>query len=336
MLAVLAAGALLREHPGARGRARRHGARARPPGARRHARLLGRRDRDPRGSARPARRVPGGVRRTGDDAGARRRVLGGARRHRRGGVRDRRVPVLALVDLRRAERAARVPARRWPDAARRRLGHHEGPPARATGRGMVRRAGSGWRSGPSPSGRSANGDVGLGIFTGYIALILVTTGRGMDQRIALRDRLEQGHVGDAMRPPPPTILATIEPGRGAGPRPARHDGPAVPRRRRDGRFIGSVSMRSARRLGGRDPLRPVSDALIPLNQTTVLDRHETLDGAFEWLGGQDGLVVDDGKTGGDARPERRRGVVPTGDRGPLDPDRASRRCPLDPTSDRAC
>ena len=61
-----------------------------------------------------------------------------------------------------------------------------------------------------------------------------------------------------------------------------------------GRVIGSVSMRSARRVGGRDPLRPVGEALIPLNQTTVLDPSETLDGAFEWLGGGTGLVIKDG------------------------------------------
>ena len=67
-------------------------------------------------------------------------------------------------------------------------------------------------------------------------------------------------------------------------------------------FIGSVSMRSARRLGGRDPLRPVRDALIPSNQTTVLQSDETLDGAFEWLGGQDGLVVDDGRPVGTLGP----------------------------------
>jgi hypothetical protein len=31
-----------------------------------------------------------------------------------------------------------------------------------------------------------------------------------------------------------------------------------------------------------------------LTQTTVLDPDETLDGAFEWLGGDTGLVVRDG------------------------------------------
>jgi CBS domain-containing protein len=142
----------------------------------------------------------------------------------------------------------------------------------------------------------------MGIFTGYIAMILITPGRGMDQRIALRDRLATGRVADAMRPPPPTIPATMSlaealdhalRGTTDQPFPVVDEG---------GHLIGSVSMRSARRQGGRDPLRPVRDALIPPNQTTVLQSDETLDGAFEWLGGQDGLVVDDGRPVGTLGP----------------------------------
>jgi CBS domain-containing protein len=116
----------------------------------------------------------------------------------------------------------------------------------------------------------------------------------MEQRIAFRDQLMKGRVAEAMRPPPPTIPATMSLAealdhalRGAPDEPF----PVVDEH---GRVMGSVSMRSARRVGARDPLRPVRDALIPLNQTTVLGPDETLDGAFEWLGGETGLVVDDG------------------------------------------
>ncbi len=140
----------------------------------------------------------------------------------------------------------------------------------------------------------ANGVVGMGIFAGYIAAILISTGRGMEQRIAFRDQLMKGRVADAMRPPPPTIPAAMSLAealdhalRGAPDEPF----PVVDEH---GRVMGSVSMRSARRVGARDPLRAVRDALIPLNQTTVLGPDETLDGAFEWLGGETGLVVDDG------------------------------------------
>jgi Zn-dependent protease len=139
----------------------------------------------------------------------------------------------------------------------------------------------------------SNANVGLGIFAGYIAAILISTGRGMEQRIAFRDQLMKGRVADAMRPPPPTIPATMSLAEALD-----HALRGTPNESfpvaADGQLIGSVSMQSARRVGARDPLRPVSDALIPLNQTTVLDPDETLDGAFEWLGGEIGLVVKDG------------------------------------------
>jgi Zn-dependent protease len=139
----------------------------------------------------------------------------------------------------------------------------------------------------------SNGNLTLGIFGGYIAAIVITTGRGMDQRIALRDQLVKGRVADAMRPPPPSVPASLSLAealdhslRGT----LDQTFPVTD----EGRVIGSISMRSARRLGARDPLRPVRDALIPMNQTTAVDLDETLDTAVEWLSGHDGLVVKDG------------------------------------------
>ena len=139
----------------------------------------------------------------------------------------------------------------------------------------------------------SNGNLTLGIFGGYIAAIVITTGRGMDQRIALRDQLVKGRVADAMRPPPPSVPASLSLAealdhslRGT----LDQTFPVTD----EGRVIGSISMRSARRLGARDPLRPVRDAVIPMNQTTAVDLDETLDTAVEWLTGHDGLVVKDG------------------------------------------
>jgi Zn-dependent protease len=136
--------------------------------------------------------------------------------------------------------------------------------------------------------------LGLGIFSGYIAAILISTGRGMEQRIAFRDQLMKGRVVDAMRPAPPTVPAAMSLAEALDHALRGTAGETFPVVDEDGHVIGSVSMESARRVGARDPLRPVSDALIPLNQTTVLDPDETLDGAFEWLGGGTGLVVKDG------------------------------------------
>ena len=136
-------------------------------------------------------------------------------------------------------------------------------------------------------------ELARGLFFGYLAMILISTGRGMDQRIVLRDQLLKGRVAEAMRPPPPAVPANISLAEALdhGLRDSKSEAfPLVD----DGRVIGTISMQSARRVGARDPLRPARDAVIPLNQTPVVDPDETLDEAFEWLGGRDGLVLKDG------------------------------------------
>lgn len=137
------------------------------------------------------------------------------------------------------------------------------------------------------------GDIGRGFFFGYLGSVLIATGRSMGQRIALRDLLVTGTVSDAMRPASTTVPATAtladaldhglrdEPGRAF---------PVV----EAGRVIGTVSMASARRIGARDPLRPVRDATLPLNQGPVVAPGDSLDDAFEWLSGREALVVRDG------------------------------------------
>jgi Zn-dependent protease len=148
----------------------------------------------------------------------------------------------------------------------------------------------------------ATGDIGMAVFLGYVAMILISAGRGMDQRIALRDQLVRGTVADAMRPPPPTVpidmsLLQALDGylRGA-------DGQAFPVVDA-GKVVGTVSIESARKVGGRDPTRPVRDGVRPLAQTPVVAPTETLDDALEWLGGREGLVLRDGVLVGALGPE---------------------------------
>ena len=62
----------------------------------------------------------------------------------------------------------------------------------------------------------------------------------------------------------------------------------------DGRLVGTVSFESARKIGARDPMRPVRDGMIPLMQTPTLAAEESLDDALEWLGGRQGYVLRDG------------------------------------------
>jgi Zn-dependent protease len=137
-----------------------------------------------------------------------------------------------------------------------------------------------------------NGD-GYYLFLGYLAFIMIATGRSMEGRIAFRDQLVQGRVADAMRPPPRAVPADLSLAealdrylRGAG------DGwfPVV----ENGVVVGTVSMATAGRVGSRDPLRPTRDGMAPIVQTPVCDPDETLDEAVEWLGGREGLVLSDG------------------------------------------
>jgi len=58
--------------------------------------------------------------------------------------------------------------------------------------------------------------------------------------------------------------------------------------------IGTVSMGSARKVGSRDPLRPVRDGMAPLSQTPVVAPTDRLYDVLEVIAGRDGLVLDDG------------------------------------------
>ncbi len=136
-------------------------------------------------------------------------------------------------------------------------------------------------------------DTFMAFFLGYVAFILINTGRAMDQRIAFRDQLIKGTVADAMREPPPAVPIDISLAQALDDYLRSADGQAFPVMEA-GRVVGTVSLESARRVGGRDPMRPVRDGVRPLAQTPVIAPDETLDDALEWLGGREGLVLRDG------------------------------------------
>ncbi len=131
------------------------------------------------------------------------------------------------------------------------------------------------------------------LFLGYVAAILIGAGRAMEQRIALRDQLIKGTVADAMRPAPASVPIDISLVQALDQYLRGADGQAFPVIDA-GRVVGTVSIESARKVGARDPVRPVRDGVRPLNQTPVVAPDETLDDALEWLGGRDALVLRDG------------------------------------------
>ena len=64
----------------------------------------------------------------------------------------------------------------------------------------------------------------------------------------------------------------------------------------DGLVIGMISFNSARELGGRDPLRPARDAVIPLEHVLVAHPDERLDEVSARLGtDRAALVLRDGQ-----------------------------------------
>jgi Zn-dependent protease len=140
---------------------------------------------------------------------------------------------------------------------------------------------------------SFSNGTGLWLFLGYIGFVMISTGRGTPQRLALRDLLSAGTAADAMRPMPDRIPATISLSEAldgwlrANP---ERSFPVVDA----GRVIGTVSMDSARRVGSRDPLRPVREGMAPLSQTPVVAPTDPLYDVLEITAGRDGLVLDDG------------------------------------------
>ena len=134
---------------------------------------------------------------------------------------------------------------------------------------------------------------GYWFITGYLAFLLITTGRSMDQRIAMRDRLGQGTAADVMRPPPPAVPATMPLTEALDRYLRGADGRAFPVID-GGRVVGTVSLASARRVGARDPMRPVSDGMASLAETPTVAPDESLDDVLEWITTRTGLVLRDG------------------------------------------
>jgi CBS domain-containing protein len=122
---------------------------------------------------------------------------------------------------------------------------------------------------------------------------MISTGRATPQRIAVRDLLSAGTAADAMRPMTEQIPANVS-------LTDALDGwlRAYPDRifpvSDAGRIVGTISMESARKVGSRDPLRPVRDGMAPLSQTPVVAPTDALYDVLEVTASHEGLVLDDG------------------------------------------
>jgi hypothetical protein len=61
------------------------------------------------------------------------------------------------------------------------------------------------------------------------------------------------------------------------------------------RLIGTISLKTSKRVGSRDPLRPVRDATLALEDSMIVVPEMSLDEATERLAGRDGMVVQGGR-----------------------------------------
>jgi Zn-dependent protease len=134
----------------------------------------------------------------------------------------------------------------------------------------------------------------FGIWFLFLAYVLITSSRGLRAQMVVRGLLAQGRAGDAMSPPPSTVPATMSLSQALDVYLRGHPNESFPVIR-DGHVVGMISLESARKVGARDPLRPVVDGMIPLSDVPVIDPDDPLDRVVERLRGRYGLVLQDGR-----------------------------------------
>jgi Zn-dependent protease len=129
-----------------------------------------------------------------------------------------------------------------------------------------------------------------------IASLIFQGARAARQQIGLRSRLAGASVADAMDPPPLAIPADMTLSEALDRFLRGHEHEFFPVIEEGGSVAGVVTFDSARRVGMRDPLRPVRDAMIPLSDVLTAAEAEPLDRAVMRLGpGRAALVLRDGR-----------------------------------------
>lgn len=139
---------------------------------------------------------------------------------------------------------------------------------------------------------------GYGLWLIIVGALVAQAARGQMRRGQLVAALGRGTAELAMGPPPATIPSDMTLSEALDRFFRGHETEAFPVIQ-DERVIGMVSFNSSRELGSRDPMRPVREALIPLERVLVVQASEPLDQVVQHLGpGGVGLVLRDGALAG--------------------------------------
>ena len=120
------------------------------------------------------------------------------------------------------------------------------------------------------------GSVVEGIWLGIIGAFILQNARTSADAVGVASRLARGRVRDVLEPPPVSVPADIPLSEALDRFLRGHEGDAFPVVD-GGRLIGMISLASASEIGAVDPLRPVRDALIPLDDFLVVHPDEPLD-----------------------------------------------------------
>lgn len=134
-------------------------------------------------------------------------------------------------------------------------------------------------------------EVFAAVWAGLIGMFIFQGARASEHQIELADRLASATVADAMDPPPPAVPADLSLSETLHGFLRGHEQEAFPVVERDGRVIGMISFNAARALGAQDPLRPVREAMIPLERVLIAHPDERLDQVSGRLGPSRAAIV---------------------------------------------
>jgi Zn-dependent protease len=111
----------------------------------------------------------------------------------------------------------------------------------------------------------------------FIAWWMISAARASERRLDVRESLAHGTAADAMGPPPPAVPADLSLSEALDRYLRGHEEESFPVVDGSQAVLGMVSLRSARRVGAEDPLRPVRDGMIPIGEVRTVQADDPLD-----------------------------------------------------------
>lgn len=128
----------------------------------------------------------------------------------------------------------------------------------------------------------------------FIAWWMISAARSSERRLAVRESLGHGTAADAMRPPPPAVPADLSLSEALDRYLRGHEEESFPVVDPSQAVLGMVSLRSARRVGAEDPLRPVRDGMIPIGEVRTVQANDPLDVVVDTLASGGAALVLEG------------------------------------------